>query len=329
MPKVASQESKIVSDHFMPKLANSQVAVIDIGTNTMLMLTAEWDAQKKSWINDQTYLRFSRLGENLKRSGNRIPNPVIERNLACLREFQAICQSKDIKIIQCFGTSALRDAYNADAFIERVKNTLGITVNIISGNREAELICKSVASTYEQANAPLYILDIGGGSTELIKWEHRSIKFLKSVDVGCVHVTQQFLLSDPPLPTEIEACRQHIRQLFKDQYHNLEPGHLVAIGGTPTSAYCITQNLADYDPERVEGSVIHRKLLQNIFERLAQIPLAERIRQKLLPPGRADVFLGGLLILMEVMDVLNIEESRVSDRGLRYGVLEELALDLG
>lgn len=305
-------------------MVDKQVAVIDIGTNTMLLLTAAWDPDRRCWTGHQTWQRFSRIGENLKVSGD-IPEKVMERNLACLGEFQAICQSMEIPSVYCFATSALRDAKNSGVFVQRVQKTLGIEIQIISGEREAQLICASVASLYQKNGEALFILDIGGGSTELIHWQQRRIQFLKSLNLGVVHLTHTFLKCDPALLPEIAECRSHIRHTLAQNYPPLPAGGtLVAIGGTATTAFCLINRLADYDPARVEGGALRRHQLERIFADLAGSTHKQRIQHFNLPPGRADVLLAGMLILIEEIKQLQPRQTLVSDRGLRYGVLEEL-----
>ena len=302
---------------------DKQVGILDIGTNTTLLLTARWDAGQQAWTDIQTQQRFTRIGERLKDQGQ-IPAFVMERNLECLREYKTHCQAHGITQLYAFGTSALRDASNGADFARLAKMQLNIDVQIISGQREAELICKSVADLYQNSQQPLYILDIGGGSTELIQWQDQQIKFLKSLNLGVVHLTAEFFNPDPPSPTQIEQCRKYLANLFQKNYPPFAPGKLVAIGGTATSAFGLIEKLTVYEPEKVEGKTLQLSALENLFSQLSQLSPADRIHEPQLPAKRADVFLAGLLILMEELKVLNVRETLVSDRGLRYGVLEEL-----
>lgn len=291
-------------------------AIIDIGTNTVLMLLARRDAEGRVIVTDDM-VRMTRLGQGAAASG-RLSAEAIERTLAALREYRGIAEAQGAEL-EAVATEGLRMAGNPEAFLEPAAEVLGRPVRLISGNEEAELSFRSVAQE-QPGDGPLYVLDIGGGSTELVVGRGGVVIDRRSHRVGSVRLTEQLVRTDPPTTAEVEAVAAAARAALAEQPVPPLP-ELHGLAGTVTTVAALLLELPVYDRTVVDGSRFSIEQVVALRDRLAGLSLAERLRLPQLPPGRADVIVAGATILVEALRHCGAEMLVVRDRGLRYALV--------
>lgn len=292
-------------------------AIIDIGTNTVLMLLARRDAEGRVVVRDDL-VRMTRLGQGAVASG-RLSAEAIERTLAALREYRGIAEGLGAEL-EAVATEGLRMASNPEAFLEPAAEVLGRPVRLISGDEEAELSFRSVAQE-EPGEGPLYVLDIGGGSTELVVGRRGgAVIDRRSHPVGSVRLTERLVHSDPPTADEVEAVAKAARAALAEQPVPPLP-ELHGLAGTVTTVAALLLELPEYDRTVVDGSRWPLAQVVELRDRLAAMTLAERLRRPQLPPGRADVIVAGATILVEALRHCGASTLVVRDRGLRYALV--------
>ncbi|HJZ88069.1 MAG TPA: Ppx/GppA phosphatase family protein [Polyangia bacterium] len=292
-----------------------RVATIDVGTNTILLLIAEGPPAKV--LADRS--RIVRLGQDVDRTGALQP-AAIERALAVLREYAAEARACDASLL-AVGTQALREVSNADAFLQPARAILGCPVEVVDGQREAELAWRAVRGSFPELSDAI-VMDVGGGSTELVVARGGRVLQKVSLKIGSVRLHERFLTHDPPTDDEMAQVGQAIdRELRALALPRGLP--LVGIAGTVTTLAAMHAGIDPYDGERVHGMTLERAAVARQIERLRLLPLAERRQLRGLEPARADVILAGALIVAHVLSETGAPALRVSDRGVRWGLLYE------
>ncbi len=293
-----------------------RVAGLDIGTNTILMLIAE--------AGDDGHLNviadchdIARLGENLRRTGE-ISVEAAARAEAVLGRYRAICLDSGVTDIVAAGTSAMRDARNGKETADRLSRVIGSDIQIISGVDEARL---SYFGSVEES--PASLIDIGGGSTEIISGSEGRILNRVSLDVGVVKVTEEVMPEHPPAPSDIVAARKMISGYFSSLSPDFLSGRMYAVAGTPTTLAQIALGLDYYDAGMVEGYSMKLSQIEQIAHLLQSMELVGIIEKWNIHPQRADVLIAGTLILEEAMRYFSVRECTVSIKGLRYGLVKE------
>ena len=231
----------------------------------------------------------------------------------CLTEYRRELESLDAERTLLVATSAVRDAENGEAFLGEIEWSYGFTTRLLSGDEEAELTLRGVGET----DSSTLIVDIGGGSTELIGGAQRI-----SLDIGAVRLTERHLPSNPPAAEELEACAATVRSVLPD---GPRPERAIGVAGTITSLAALDLGLAEYDPERVHGHRLTLDGVQQQLSRLASMPLAERRQVPALDPERAPVIVAGAVILQEVLAHLGLDEIEASERDILHGAALEAA----
>ncbi len=308
-------------------------ATIDIGSNTLLLLIAELNAEGKI-IPLVEKAEITRLSQGLNEKGV-LNEEAMERSLVVLRQFTDICHRNHVSAIACVGTEALRLARNSQEFIARVKKQCGFIVEIIPGKKEAELAYFSALLDFEDLYSNLVVLDIGAGSTEII-WPlenngHTAKLQTLSMRMGAVRFTEEFIHSDPPSRADFQILSEKVEEKLTKDFDPLPkpwtqtqaPLTLIGLAGTVTTLSALDQQLAVYDHAKIQGAKLKLARLERLVHVLRAKPLEER---KLLPgmePKRADVLLAGAVILEKVMQKLGVEEVVVSDHGIRYGLFHQ------
>jgi exopolyphosphatase/guanosine-5'-triphosphate,3'-diphosphate pyrophosphatase len=296
-------------------------ATIDVGTNSVLLLVAE-RTPEATFHPILERAEITRLGRGVDKS-HRLSPEGMEATLEVLTAFASEARSLGAEAIAVSATSAARDAQNGAEFLSAAQERAGVTVEIISGELEAQL---SFASAYmdfgSEAAGPLLVIDIGGGSTEIIYGNSAGrVDFRRSYDVGSVRMTERFIHTDPPSAQE----RERLTAFLRDTFSTLPPpppaAELVGVAGTVTTLYAVHHRVEPYDSARVHGGTLTRAQLEQTVEKLCALPLSERRTLPGLQPKRADVVPAGGLILREALRALGLEECRVSDRGLRWGLM--------
>lgn len=303
------------------------IATIDIGTNTTLLLVARRGADAEPEVLDQQ-AEITRLGRGIGKDG-RLGAEGIARTLEVLRGYAAIAARHDAPIA-AIGTEALRRAPNAADFLVPAAEILGGAVEVIAGDREAALTFRSVAESFpvEVAAGRVAMVDIGGGSTEVIVSERGEVRFRHSFPVGSVRLHERHIHHDPATPDERAAVEAEVATTLGDAARELGRAPvdlLVGVAGTVTSLAAMSMDLSTYDPARVHGSRLADAALDAQIARLAGATQAQREQMAGLDPKRADVILAGALLLREIVRMAAVPEVRVSDRGIRWGLFFEKA----
>jgi exopolyphosphatase/guanosine-5'-triphosphate,3'-diphosphate pyrophosphatase len=297
------------------------LATIDIGTNTALLLVAADNGSAVEVLEERA--EITRLGRGIGRDGA-LDAEAIGRTLAALREFAAAARRHDARIA-AIGTEALRRAPNAAAFLGPAAEILGTPVEVIDGQREAALTFRAVVASFpDLGTGPLAVVDIGGGSTEIVLADGGQVGFRTSLPLGSVRMTEAFIHADPPTERERAAIAGAIDSAIRDVPFAREPTTLVGVAGTVTSLAAMALALGSYDAARVHGYRLSRADLGREIARLGAATQAERERMIGLDPRRADVILAGALILDRIALAAGVAEVRVSDRGIRWGLFHEL-----
>jgi exopolyphosphatase/guanosine-5'-triphosphate,3'-diphosphate pyrophosphatase len=294
-----------------------RLAAIDIGTNTILLLVADV-AQDGKISPLQDVERTTRLGRGLARTGRLDPGP-LEQSLRVVHDYMTICRDMKVTEILSAGTSALREAENAEEFLDAAARRFGLRVNIISGMEEARLSYLAVEKEIG-THAPLMVIDIGGGSVELIVGRGGTVCELHSLEMGAVRLTEDFLLSDPVAEEEFRRMVVHITQKFQSLAIT-PPRGVVGLGGTITTLSAVNQGTRCLDPSRLHLSSLSRRAVNQQVLLYKSMPLNQRRRIPGLPKERADVILAGAAILLGAMDALGFNRLTVSCHGLRYGLI--------
>jgi len=295
-----------------------RVASIDIGTNTILLLIAKVEEGKlKPLFEMETIVR---LGEGVQKNGV-LSEEAMKRGFQTLAQYLEQCQTMGVQKIFAVGTSALREAKNSDHFLKMIQEKLDLSIEIISGEEEAQLSFLAVARDLKELKKSTLVIDVGGGSTEFILGKGDQITQWVSLPLGSVRFTEQFLLSEPAQKGEWEIMEGEIRKLLPKIPHPQGPLSLVAVGGTATTLASVEQGLAEFIPEKIHHFVLKKEALRNQLHLYRSKTINERRKIPGLPPARADVILAGGAILYVAMEELNCPSVLVSCHGLRYGLL--------
>ena len=295
-----------------------RVASIDIGTNTILLLIAKVEEGKlKPLFEMETIVR---LGEGVQKNGV-LSEEAMKRGFQTLAQYLEQCQTMGVQKIFAVGTSALREAKNSDHFLKMIQEKLYLSIEIISGEEEAQLSFLAVARDFNELKKSTLVIDVGGGSTEFILGKGDQITQWVSLPLGSVRFTEQFLFSEPAQKGEWEIMEGEIRKLLPKIPHPQGPLSLVAVGGTATTLASVEQGLAEFIPEKIHHFVLKKEALRNQLHLYRSKTIDERRKIPGLPPARADMILAGGAILYVAMEDLNCPSVLVSCHGVRYGLL--------
>jgi exopolyphosphatase / guanosine-5'-triphosphate,3'-diphosphate pyrophosphatase len=294
------------------------VAAIDVGTNTVLLLIARKDSGGLL-VPVLDVQRVPRLGAGVD-AHKKLQPDAMQRVVAVLADYCSIADSHGVRKILACATSAVRDAVNRDEFVAQVQRFTGLRLEVLSGEEEALWSYQGAISGIPSIHACL-VLDIGGGSTEMIVGNGREIVSRVSLDIGAVRLTERCFVHDPPLQTEIEHASELISNALTGVIQRTDPdSQLIAVAGTPNALATLTLELPDYSREAVAGFVMKRSQIEELWRRLRQLPSVDIRKLSNVMEGRADVIIAGTLILRKVMDHFGLSTMTVSERGLRYGL---------
>jgi len=308
------------------------LAGIDIGTNTIRLLVAETSDTSLRELHSSR--KITRLGQDLDRTG-RLSQDAQERSCKSLQDIAVSIREHPVVCTAVIGTSALRNAVNASEFIALAKQRTGLDIAVVSGEEEANLTLRGVRralSPFCRADAdPLasaLVLDIGGGSTEIIVTRQGGGLTAASLPLGAVYLTERIIRHDPPTKAELSDLRKAVtRELDTLPATIMRPGSLSACAGTAgtiTTLAAMDQGLAVYDPDRINGYILKKDALDRMVEQLSSATLEQRRNIAGLEAGREDIILAGAIIVQEIMDHCGARELLVSDWGLREGILFNL-----
>ncbi len=294
-------------------------AVIDIGTNTLLLLIVDDKLQRVVDL-----CRFGRLGKGLDASG-RLADDAVANSLAICREYRGVMDAHGVARVAVIGTQALREAANAAAFVQPAEQILGAPIEIIAGAREAELAATAVARTFPELVRERYVVvDVGGGSTELISVEAGRVASAVSIKIGAVRLTERHFHHDPPTADERRALEDDIdRQLAPLALPRGVP--IVATAGTATTMAAVKLAIATYDPDAVTGLRLSPDAITALYARLASATVSERRATTGIEPQRADVIAAGIAIYARAVRRIDAPVVITCDRGIRWGLAYERA----
>jgi len=303
-----------------------RVATLDIGTNSVLLLIAE--TGPNGLVPRFERATITRLGEGVDRT-RRLAPAARERTLACIEEYAREIAAHGVTRAAAVGTSALRDADGGADFTAELARVLGFTPRVIDGRREAELTFRGALSGLTLADGPVSVFDVGGGSTEIVEGTlaqgRAEVGSAGSLDIGSVRLFERHVTSDPPRNDEMARVDADIASALATAPPPVAGSTLVGVAGTVTTLASIALELDVYDPARVHGARLTLTSVTELSDKLARLSLAERRRLTGLDPRRADVIVVGAAIVRAVMRARSQTELVVSDRGVRYGLAEELA----
>ena len=282
----------------------TRVAAVDLGTNSTRLLVADVVDSRVDEVAKR--LQITRLGEGVDTRRHLLPLP-IARVRNCLTDFRRELEGLGAERTLAIATSAVRDAENGEAFLGEIEWSYGFATRLLTGHDEALLTFRGVTADRALQQDTL-IVDVGGGSTELVLGGPDGVSFHTSLDLGCVRLTERF-------GEDVEACASHIRSGLPD----LEPKSAIGVAGTVTTLAALDLGLVAYDPDRVHGHVLTRLGVEKQLERLAALPLEERRRLPGLEPERAPVIVAGAVIVREVLARYGLDELEASEHDILHG----------
>jgi exopolyphosphatase / guanosine-5'-triphosphate,3'-diphosphate pyrophosphatase len=296
------------------------VAAVDIGTNSVRLLVSDGtrDLERTSVI--------TRLGQGVDRTG-RLDDEAIERTVRELARLRGLIEVQGVERVRAVATSAARDATNRDDFFTPAAEALGHPLELLEGADEGQLAFRGATSWLDPARGPFLVVDIGGGSTELVVGSADS-SAARSIDVDCVRLTEAYLHHDPPQPEEltnaIGIVTDHLDDVRRELPEIDDVGTIVGVAGTITTVAAVELGLLTYDRDRTHGFRLTRSAAEDVFRTLATEPLADRVHNPGLPPARADVIVGGCCILVALLRGLHAGGLLVSERDILDGIAASL-----
>ncbi|WP_049574360.1 Ppx/GppA phosphatase family protein [Streptomyces sp. SBT349] len=309
----------------------TRAAAIDCGTNSIRLLIADADPETGRLTDLDRRMEIVRLGQGVDRTGRLAPD-ALERTFAACRTYAAAIGDHGIgpDRVRFVATSASRDAENRDDFTRGIKDILGITPEVITGDEEAHL--SFLGATRDLVGRPgvpppYLVLDIGGGSTEFVLGED-AVRAARSVDIGCVRLTERHGLSDPPTAGQIAAMAADIDaalDLAGERVPLTETHTLVGLAGSVTTVAGIALDLPAYDSSAIHHSRVPLPRVREISDALLAAPHAERAAIPVMHPGRTDVIGAGALVLRKVMERTGAEEVVVSEHDILDGIVYTIA----
>ena len=300
-----------------------RLATIDVGSNTVRLLVADVLGAATWRVVDQDQT-VTRLGEGLAHSGLLGEAPMA-RTLAAIRAYIERGVGLGARDIHIAATSAVREASNGRAFASAIEAATGRRVDVVSGETEARLTLRGVRCALGALAGSVLTFDIGGGSTEYVLADGDSIRSMASLRLGVVPLAERFPFPGPVDALRYRALRDEIRARLDGELpaaiRTARVGHLVGTAGTVTTLAALDLGLVRYDGTRVQGHVLSRAVVDGLAARLGRLTVAERAALPCLEPGRADLIVPGTAIVTVTMDLAGVESLRVSDYGLREGLL--------
>ena len=318
-------------------------AVIDVGTNSVKLLVADVCGREVRPILEES--KQTRLGQGFYET-RRLQPEAVAATAKATAAFAATARERKAACIRVIATSAAREAVNALELTSAIEQAAGLKVEVIAGEQEAEMGFRGVTTDPQLSQAPLLLLDVGGGSTQMILGQGQTISFCRSFPLGTVRLMESAPCSDPPRPEELQVCQQGLREyLEREVGRNLrqerevrgqtseirgqqpvpsvcpafsEAVRLVGVGGTASILGCMEAKLESFDRARLEATRLTDARVSWHLQRLWSLPLTERKNITGLPRNRADVILMGVAIYQAVMEQLGFRELRISTRGLRF-----------
>jgi exopolyphosphatase/guanosine-5'-triphosphate,3'-diphosphate pyrophosphatase len=295
---------------------SKRVAVIDVGTNSARLLVADVVGRRVEQVERRSTV--TRLGRGVDLSGH-LAAEAIEDACAAIGEYVTILRELGAETVDAIATSAVRDADNGDAFVAELRERFELSARVLDGEEEARLTYLGATSERLPVR-PTLVVDIGGGSTELIVGSGEEISFHTSMQAGVVRHTERHIASDPPAAAELDSLAADVRGLIEAaRAEGVVAEEGIAVAGTPTSLAAIELELEPYDPERVHEHELVLPSIQRTLSRLASAPLSNRAQIPGLHADRAPTIVAGVVILVEAMRAFGLDRITVSEHDILYG----------
>src|SRR5437764_4428417 len=314
-----------------------RVAAIDCGTNSIRLLVAELTPRHDGPVDLRDLhreMRIVRLGQGVDATGRLAPE-ALERTKAALADYTIAARRKGVEKVRMVATSATRDASNRDEFFTMTREILGTEAEVISGDEEARLSFTGAVGEQDPDDGPFVVVDVGGGSTELVlgTWDGRraEIEAAKSVDIGCVRITERALRSDPPTADEIAAARALATKIVTEAFDVVDVSRAktwIGVAGTVTTLSAVAQGLPEYDAERVHLSKLSHADIDRLTEKLLSEDHAARAANPVIHPGRVDVIGGGAVIVQALAEQLTARGGPAELIVSEHDILDGIALSL-
>ncbi len=298
------------------------LAGIDCGTNSTRLLVADGDGRTVERL-----MRITRLGQGVDATGRLAPEAV-DRTVAVLREYRGVMDGHGVQQVRMTATSAARDASNREDFFAAATEAVGVTPELLGGEEEARLSFLGATAELDPDDGPFLVADVGGGSTEFAVGVPPEPDGVLSTDIGCVRITEKFLHSDPPLPEELsqafDVVRGHLDDVARVIPSVVDVRRFVGLAGTVTTMAAVELGLPTYDRDRIHHFVLTRAAAEDVFRTLATESRRQRIHNPGLEEARADVIVGGAIIVVAILRYFELEECLVSEADILDGLVHSL-----
>lgn len=303
----------------------SILAAIDCGTNSTRLLVSEGVGRHRRTLDRQATI--TRLGRGVHASG-RLDPAAIEATVDVLRRYKGSIDAHGVSAVRMTATSAARDAANAEELFDAAEAAIGVRPELITGAEEGQLSFAGATAGLDPADGPFLVVDIGGGSTELIVGTDR-VDAVRSLDLGCVRLTEQHLAGDPPSAEELSNAIAEVTDELDDLFRQVPAlcgaRTVVGLAGTITTVAAVEIGLPEWDSDAIHHFRLTRAAAEDVFRTLATEPLADRIHNPGLEAARADVIVGGCCILVALFRTLGLDELLVSEADILDGLVLSLA----
>jgi exopolyphosphatase/guanosine-5'-triphosphate,3'-diphosphate pyrophosphatase len=294
----------------------TRVGVVDLGTNSTRLLVADVDDGAVREVDRR--LTITRLGEGVDERRLLLPT-ALARVRNTLSDYRRALEASGAERTLAVATSAVRDAENGEAFLGEVEWSYGFDTRLLSGHDEALMTFRGVSAGREVADGTL-VVDVGGGSTELVLGGPAGVAWHDSLDLGCVRLTERFLRSDPPEPPELDAARTQVHALLAERVpEDTRPTRAIGVAGTVTTLAVLSLGLDEEDPALVDGHELSSAWIAGQVERLAAMTVEEIRGLRGMHPDRAPVILAGAVVLAETLDHFGLEALEVSEQDIMHG----------
>ncbi|PXY20600.1 Ppx/GppA phosphatase family protein [Prauserella flavalba] len=314
-----------------------RVAAIDCGTNSIRLLVAELTHRHDGTVDLRDLhreMRIVRLGQGVDATGRLAPE-ALERTREALAAYTIAARRKGVEKVRMVATSATRDASNREDFFAMTRDVLGVEAEVITGDEEARLSFTGAVGEQDPDDGPFLVVDVGGGSTELVlgTWDGQRADVLaaRSVDIGCVRITERTLRSDPPTAEEVAAGRELAAEVLADAFAAVDVSKArtwIGVAGTVTTLSAVAQELPEYDSERTHLSKLTRADIDRIAGGLLAADHETRAANPVIHPGRVDVIGGGALIVQVLAEQLARRGGPADLVVSEHDILDGIALSL-
>jgi exopolyphosphatase / guanosine-5'-triphosphate,3'-diphosphate pyrophosphatase len=294
----------------------TRVAVVDLGTNSTRLLVA--DVEDGAVRELDRRLTITRLGEGVDERRRLLP-AAVTRVRNTLVDYRRTAEGLGVERTLAFATSAVRDAENGEAFLGELEWSFGFATRLLTGEEEAQTTFRGVAAGRSLPEGTL-VVDVGGGSTELILGGPDGIRSQTSLDLGCVRLTERFLHGDPPAADELRDCSEHVRRTLEATAPDWTGvGLAIGVAGTVTTLATVDLGLENEDPELVHGHRLNLPWIDETVGELARLPVAEIRRRPGIHPDRAPVIVAGAVVVLETLRHFGRDELEVSEHDIMHG----------